>query len=219
VVVKITGKVVDEVVAEVAGPDVVPLVRILSDKSNVSEFKLADSMKAEINITRNMLYRLYDHNLVSFSRKKDKKKGWYIYYWTFNKNRVRDLLITLRKKKIEKLQERLQREKTTQFYVSKEAGIRLDFEKAHDFNFKCPETGQLMEVEDNSQRISELERDLAQCEMELKELLEEVIVKERRPVSKAEKKSVKKLSKKPATKKTVITKKKSAKKVVKKKKK
>jgi len=213
--VKITGKVIDEVVAEVAGPDVVPLVRILSDKSNVSEFKLADSMKAEINITRNMLYRLYDHNLVSFSRKKDKKKGWYIYYWTFNKNRVRDLLITLRKKKIEKLQERLQREKTTQFYVSKEAGIRLDFEKAHDFNFKCPETGQLMEVEDNSQRIAELERDLAQCEVELKELLEEVVVKERKPVSKAAKKSVKKSSKKPVKKKSV---KKAAKKVAKKKK-
>jgi len=216
VVVKITGKVIDEVVAEVAGPDVVPLVRILSDKSNVSEFKLADSMKAEINITRNMLYRLYDHNLVSFSRKKDKKKGWYIYYWTFNKNRVRDLLITLRKKKIEKLQDRLQREKTTQFYVSKEAGIRLDFEKAHDFNFKCPETGQLMEVEDNSQRIVELERDLAQTEIELKELLEEVVVKERKPVSKPAKKSAKKQSKKPVAKKAA--KKKAVKKVVKKKK-
>jgi len=213
--VKITGKVIDEVVAEVAGPDVVPLVRILSDKSNVSEFKLADSMKAEINITRNMLYRLYDHNLVSFSRKKDKKKGWYIYYWTFNKNRVRDLLIALRKKKIEKLQERLQREKTTQFYVSKEAGIRLDFEKAHDFNFKCPETGQLMEVEDNSQRIAELERELAQCETELKELLEEVVVKERKPISKTAKKSVKKLPKKPSAKKIA---KKIAKKAVKKKK-
>lgn len=211
---KITGKAVDEVVAEVAGPDVVPLVRILSDKSNVSEFKLADSMKAEINITRNMLYRLYDHNLVSFSRKKDKKKGWYIYYWTFNKNRVRDLLINLRKKKIEKLQERLQREKTTQFYVSKEAGIRLDFEKAHDFNFKCPETGQLMEVEDNSQRIAELERDLAQTETDLKELLAEVVVKERKPVSKPVKKSVKS-SKKPVKK---SPKKKVAKKVVKKKK-
>ena len=197
---KITQKAVDEVVAEVAGPDVVPLVRILSDKSNVSEFKLADSMKAEINITRNMLYRLYDHNLVSFSRKKDKKKGWYIYYWTFNKNRVRDLLITLRKKKIEKLQERLQREKTTQFYVSKEAGIRLDFEKAHDFNFKCPETGQLMEVEDNASRIADLEKDLAQCEIELKELLAEEVVKARKsPVKSAPVKKEKK-AKKPAKK-------------------
>lgn len=197
---KVTQKAVDEVVAEVAGPDVVPLVRILSDKSNVSEFKLADSMKTEINITRNMLYRLYDHNLVSFSRKKDKKKGWYIYYWTFNKNRVRDLLTVLRKKKIEKLQERLQREKTTQFYISKEAGIRLDFEKAHDFNFKCPETGQLMEVEDNSSRIADLERDLAQCEVELKELLAEEAVKVRKPAVKVapvkKEKAVKKVAKK-----------------------
>lgn len=202
---KLTGKVVDEVVAELAGPDVIPLVRALIDKSNVSEFKLADSLKAEINITRNMLYRLYDHNLVSFSRKKDKKKGWYIYYWTFNKNRVRDLLVSLKKKKIEKLQERLQREKTTQFYVSKEAGIRLDFEKAHDFNFKCPETGQLMEVEDNSSRITELTNDLERSEVELKELMEQPEVVQKKPAvkkaaakkEKTAKKAVKKTAKKP----------------------
>ena len=76
---KLSNKLIDNVVENVAGKDVLPLVKTLKNKKNVSEFKLADDIKEEINTTRNMLYRLLDNNLVSFVRKKDKKKGWYIY--------------------------------------------------------------------------------------------------------------------------------------------
>jgi transcription initiation factor TFIIE subunit alpha len=71
---KASDKLLADVIVEVAGKDVLPLVKALKNKKNVSEFKLADAIKQEINLTRNMLYRLYDHNLVSFIRKKDKKK-------------------------------------------------------------------------------------------------------------------------------------------------
>ncbi len=168
-VTKITPKIVEEIVSEVAGEDVIPLVKALSRKSNVSEFKLADSIKKEINQARNMLYRLYDNNLVSFSRKKDKKKGWYIYYWTFNENRIRDLAVELKKKKVDKLQERLTREKSTQFYMCKNSCMRLDFEQSHDFQFKCPECGTLLDIDDNSKKIADIERDLAELTKEVKE--------------------------------------------------
>ncbi len=154
---KATSKIVDDVVSEVAGADVIPLVKALRNKSNVSEFKLADQIKKEINLTRNMLYRLYDNNLVSFIRKKDKKKGWYIYYWTFNQKRIKDLLSESKKRRLEKLTERLNREKTTQFYMCASKCLRLDFEQSHDFNFKCPECGLLLDMEDNSKKIKELQ--------------------------------------------------------------
>ncbi len=162
-----TGNAMDEIISEVAGADVVPLVKALRNKKNLSEFKLADSIKKEINLTRNMLYRLYDNNLVSFIRKKDKKKGWYIYYWTFNQKRIRDLVKDLKKKKLERLEERLAREKTTQFYACKNNCIRLDFEQCHDFSFKCPECGELLNMEDNTQKIRTLEKDIADIKKEL----------------------------------------------------
>lgn len=168
-VTKITPKIVEEIVSEVAGEDVVPLVKALSKKSNVSEFKLADSIKKEINQARNMLYRLYDNNLVSFSRKKDKKKGWYIYYWTFNESRIKDLAVELKKKKIDKLHERLSREKSTQFYMCKNSCMRLDFEQSHDFQFKCPECGTLLDIDDNSKKIADIERELVELSKEVKE--------------------------------------------------
>ncbi len=114
---KLSNKLVEEVISEVAGEDVLPLVKALKNRKNVSEFVLAEEIKQEINKTRNMLYRLYDSNLVSFIRKKDKKKGWYIYYWTFNSKRIKYLSKSLKKKRLEKLKERLKREKSGDFFT------------------------------------------------------------------------------------------------------
>ncbi len=172
---KVTSKIVEEIVSEVAGEDVWPLVKALRNKNNVSEFKLADSIRKEINLTRNMLYRLYDNNLVSFIRKKDKKKGWYIYYWTFNNKRIKDLVHDTKKRRYERLLERLGREKSTQFYACASKCMRLDFEQGHDFNFKCPECGLLLELEDNAQKIKVLQVEVGKLEKELKLLLKKSV--------------------------------------------
>lgn len=163
---KLSNKLIEAVVSEVAGEDVIPLVKALRNKTNVSEFKLAENIKEEINITRNMLYRLLDANLVSFMRKKDKQKGWYIYYWTFNPNRVKDLSQKLKEKRLEKLKERIEREKNGDFFTCKNQCIRLDFEQSTDFQFKCPECGELLDLEDNKEKIKEIEKEIKKLEKE-----------------------------------------------------
>ncbi len=165
---KASDKILAEVVTEVAGQDVLKLVKALKNKKNVSEFKLADAIDQEINITRNMLYRLYDHNLVSFVRKKDKKKGWYIYYWTFIPKRIKELVASLKHTKIERLKERLGREKSTSFYICANKCIRLDFDQATEFEYKCPECGEILQQEDNSKKIAELQKEVLKLEKELK---------------------------------------------------
>lgn len=165
---KLSTKIIDDVISRVAGEDVIPLVRFLKNKKNVSEFKLAEKIKTEINVTRNMLYRLFEHNLVSFIRRKDKKKGWYIYYWTFNTKRIRYLLKDLKKKRLIRLKERLKRENSGQFYICEESCIRLDFEQATNFEFKCPECGRLLNLEDNEVKIAEIKKEIRQLEKEMK---------------------------------------------------
>ena len=165
---KLSNKIVEDVVSEVAGDDVVPLVKALKNKKNVSEFKLAESIKQEVNITRNMLYRLYDSNLVSFVRKKDKKKGWYIYYWTFDSKKIKYLVTKLKTKRLAKLKGRLEREKQNQFYSCSTQCIRLDFDQAMNFEFKCPECGNLIEQEDNAEEIKKLEAEIKELESDLK---------------------------------------------------
>lgn len=161
---KITKKAFDEVITEVAGEDVLPLVRNMGSRKNISEFKLSENIKREINHVRNMLYRLYNANLVSFIRKKDKTKGWYIYYWTFNKDRIKELIRSIKKRRIEQLKERLKHEKSSQYFICKSRCIRLDFEQATEFLYKCPECGSLLQEENNSKMIKDLEMELRRLE-------------------------------------------------------
>lgn len=165
---KLSNKLLEEVIREVAGEDVIPLVKEIKNKKNVSEFKLAEKIGKEVNETRNMLYRLYKSNLVSFIRKKDKVKGWYIYYWTFKPKNVRFLAVDLKKKKLNKLKERLEREKENQFYVCPNSCMRLNFDQAVDFQFKCPECGGLMEMDQNEQKKKDIEKEIKEIEKELK---------------------------------------------------
>ncbi len=165
---KLPDEEIEDVVSKVAGEDVVRLIKALKNKKNVSEFTLADSIKKEINLTRNMLYRLYDSSLVSFIRKKDKKKGWYIYYWTFNTDRIKYLAKQIKKQRLEQLKERLEREKSSSFFTCKNQCIRLNFEQATDFEFKCPECGELLDQVDNTQKKAELEKEIKKLEKELK---------------------------------------------------
>jgi transcription initiation factor TFIIE subunit alpha len=150
---KLSNKLVEDVVKSVAGEDVLPLVKLLKNKKNVSEFKLAEFLKIEINVVRNMLYRLYHQNLVSFIRRKDKKKGWYIYYWTFRIKQIKHLATNLKKEKLERLNDRLAREKESSFFVCPTGCMRLDFEQAVGFEFKCPECAAIMQQESNDEKI------------------------------------------------------------------
>jgi len=160
-------EIISNVVENVAGHDVLPLIDVLEGKQNVSEFTLADELKKEINTVRNMLYRLYDYNLVSFTRKKDKKKGWYIYYWTFIPSRIPHISKEIKSSRLNKLKERLAKEEKSNFFECKNKCMRLEFDKAIDYEFKCPECGSLMNETDNRKRILSIEKEIKKIEVEI----------------------------------------------------
>jgi len=153
---KLTTKRIHDTVTELVGEDAIRIVKYLSGKKNISEFKIAEATKKEIHETRNILYRLYNHNLATYYRKKDREKGWYISYWTFNKDRVRELITSMRRQKLEKLRERLKQEQENEnsFFMCRNMCSRLDFDNSVNFNFRCPECGNLMDQHDNSRTIN-----------------------------------------------------------------
>ena len=198
-------EVIATVIETVAGEDVLPLIEVLKGKKNVSEFTIAEQLKEEINTIRNKLYRLYDSNLVEFTRKKDKKKGWYIYYWTFVPSRIPHLMKEMKKKRLEKLKDKLKSEENVNFFECPNKCMRLTFDKAIDFEFKCPECGSLMNQEDNAKKVLHIQKEIEVLERDIsnepvlviEEPMEETRVKHH-PVSssiKTSKKTISKLSK------------------------
>jgi len=153
-------------VAEIVGEDVVPLVKFLRNRKNISEFKIAEKINVEVNHTRNMLYRLHDHNLVTYTRKKDRLKGWYISYWTFNMKRLKQLIVLIQKQKLSHLKEKLQKEQSNQnyYFICPALCVRLEFDQATDFAFKCPECGALLAHQDNTKTIDNLKEKIKALE-------------------------------------------------------
>ena len=146
-------KLTEEVVTELVGEQALPIVDFLRGKTKISEFIIAEELEMEINETRNILYKLLEHNIVTFIRKKDRIKGWYICYWDLNEHMIPQLNAKMNGQKLEKMEERLAKENGGTFYLCTNACSRMDFDRAMEFEFKCPECGGLMSQQDNSRTI------------------------------------------------------------------
>jgi transcription initiation factor TFIIE subunit alpha len=153
------------VVTELVGAHAMPIIEFLKGKEKISEFIIAEELNMEINETRNVLYKLLEHNIVSFLRKKDKIKGWYICYWDFNPIMVPQLKHKILVSKRDKLLDRLKQEESGQYYICKYACSRMTFENAVEQNFKCSECGTIMQEQDNArtkeflrERITDLDK-------------------------------------------------------------
>jgi transcription initiation factor TFIIE subunit alpha len=59
---------------------------------------------------------------------------------------------------------RLKREKEHLFYICCNNCARFEFDKATDFEFKCPECSSILIEQDNSKTISYLESELEKLE-------------------------------------------------------
>lgn len=162
----LTNKKIYGLINEIAGEKAVPIIEYLKDRKNVSEFLIADKVKLDMQTTRNLLYTLNSYNVATYIRRKDRKKGWYISYWTFNRKRIKELMDKLRKEKLVKLQERLRKEEANRdnFFICSKACTRLDFEQATEFEFKCPECGGLLNQQDNTKTIEYIKEKINELE-------------------------------------------------------
>ncbi len=159
---------IEDVVKELVNEEAIPIVLYLIGRTKVSEFVIAQDLDLEIHKARNLLYRLLEHNVLYFHRKKDKIKGWYICYWDFNEKIIPFQLEKIKTQKLAKLKERLDKESSSTFYMCKNACTRMDFEKSMEFNFKCPECGELMDEQNNSRTVEFLKERIAELDKDLK---------------------------------------------------
>ncbi len=155
-------------IEEVAGKEAVPIAQeIIKGKENVSEFKLAETLNMNINQVRNFLYKLQKYNLITSTRKKDKKKGWYIYYWTFNVAQAIALSASLKKTRLSSLKKRLEAEENTEYYTCTRKCKKLDLEEAMELNFKCDECSNLLNRINNEKEIKAIQKEITLLEQDM----------------------------------------------------
>ncbi len=156
------------------------IVDLLYNKQNISEFDIAKKLNITVNQVRNMLYKLHDRGLVSYTRKKDKRKGWYIYYWTLEMKNCFEFLIAEENKQLFRLQHELKSKQTKTYYACPNKCVTMTEETALLHDFFCPDCGELLQPVSNETEIKKLQHEIAKHEQiieKAKSLLEQYEVK------------------------------------------
>ncbi len=156
---KLPEHIIRELMKGIAEDMSISLILLIKDRENVNEFKIAEKLGMTVNEARHHLYKLSEHNLVSSIRKKDKKKGWHISYWTFNNEKARNLLLERCELRIQQLKDEIEKEKQGNYYVCPNKCTRTDYMVGLESNFTCTECGAIMTLGNVKRRIADLEKE------------------------------------------------------------
>ncbi len=191
---------IKELIRIIAGKNSEPIVDILFQKKNVNEFKIADKLGITINQARNIIYKLSKFNILDSIRKKDKRRGWYTYFWTLNNIKALHTLFRLKKREIQLMIQILKNRKMKNFYICSADNIEMSEETAMHYAFLCPECGELLQPVPRERKIKEISTRIEQIRRQLNAIkleLERITPKPKLKVKKKKRKIKKKKKKKP----------------------
>jgi transcription initiation factor TFIIE subunit alpha len=152
----LSDDVVQAYLAEVVGAEGMPVAMNPVEDEIVDE-DLAEKLDLDPKVVRRTLFILYENDLASYRRDRDEESGWYTYLWSFEYDNIPDKLNDEMRKLRDSLEDRLEYERTHEFYICEVDGIRFEFEEAMDLSFNCPECGADLEPMDNDDLVEAMD--------------------------------------------------------------
>lgn len=149
-----------DIVYEIVGDDAAQVVEYLYTNPGASEFDISENIGFAVSQIRSILYELKAKNLIDYDRRKDKEKGWYLYYWRVLPQNFETVYMNEKKKKLEQFEERLESEENSVNYICPNFCKRLSFEDSLENNFSCPICGTLMNEENQTRKVEMLKRNI-----------------------------------------------------------
>ena len=146
------------VVRDLIGVDLVEdVVRELNKKADITDEELATKFQIRLNDIRKILYKLYDNNLASFRRLRDKSTGWYIFFWKLEPENMIHLIRSKNKMVLDILTTRLEYETEHVFFRCPNNCGACTFEDAMEIGFKCKKCGSPLSNYPNEDTINLLQ--------------------------------------------------------------
>ena len=152
------------------GEEALNVVKALAQAGTTTDDVIATQANVRLNTARKVLYKLYDHALVTCVRSRDEKTGWFIYHWKLQPDQLDAFVRSRKKKTLEQLRTRLEYEKGHSFFMCKGClTIRVTFEDAMESAFRCSGCNGQLISDDNAKTIQLLEDLSRKIESELSE--------------------------------------------------
>ena len=137
--------------------DAIRLIDVLKNAEETTDDEIATKTGIRLNSVRKILYKLYDHSLVSLRRTRDPKTGWFIFHWRLQSDQLEGFIQSQKRRVLEKLNIRLEFEKNHDFYSCCTPGCkRIPFEDAVELVFKCAACGKPLMHCDNDKILEAL---------------------------------------------------------------
>jgi transcription initiation factor TFIIE subunit alpha len=146
------------------------LIEHLKNIDETTDDEIANTTGIRLNLVRKILYKLYDHSLVSLRRTRDPKTGWFIFHWKLQPDQLEGFILSQKRRVLEKLSVRLEYEKTHDFYYCNTIGCqRIPFEEAVELVFRCSTCGKPLAHCGNGHIVERLSEKVEQLRKELGE--------------------------------------------------
>lgn len=158
-----------EFITQTAGEEGAKMYKhLVTVGTDIDEYTLADKVQLQINYARSLLYKLYDHKLVSFYRERDKKKGWFIYYWKAHPEKLKYILIRKKEEKIENLQKELLKQHES--FSCQNCNKNFEYSKAIENMFFCDTCGNQLAAIDLSDVKTKINLEIDKLKQQIGEI-------------------------------------------------
>jgi len=161
----------DETIMKVAGllgEEAVKIIEILKGVEETTDEEIAAKTTIRLNDVRRVLYKMYEHSLISLRQTRDKSTGWFIFHWRLQPDQFEGFILNQKRRVLEKLEARLEYEKNHDFYYCYTPGCRrIPFEEAVELVFRCPTCNKPLGHFENGLIIKALTEKVEQLRKEL----------------------------------------------------
>lgn len=150
------------------GDEGIEIIKVLKGVEDITVEDLSAKTDIQINIVRKLLYKFYNHSLVTSRRFRDKETGWFVFQWRLQPDLVEAFVRSVKQKILRKLQTRLEYELRHEFYRCDTPECpKITFEDAMDTVFHCPKCNGSLSPVDNSASKRFLKEKITEIEDEL----------------------------------------------------
>jgi transcription initiation factor TFIIE subunit alpha len=159
-----------KVAAALGEEEAVKLIENLKGADETTDDEIANKTGIRLNTVRKILYKFYDHSLVSLRRTRDPKTGWFIFHWKLQPDQLEGFILSQKRRVLEKLTVRLEYERDHDFYYCNTAGCkRVPFEEAIELVFHCSTCGKPLAHYGNEKIVERLTTKVKQLRKEMGE--------------------------------------------------
>ncbi len=146
---------------KLVGDDGIKIIGKLPKKESTDE-EIAKLTDAKLNLVRRTLYILYENHIAEYRCERNDENGWLTYLWSFNFDRLDDIVRSESTKLMNNLTERLEYERGNLFYTCKNSNKRYRFDSVASTGFRCPECDSELNHTDNQNIIHAIEKKIAE---------------------------------------------------------